>query len=64
MKGNIFHRIDLCLRLYGAVAWSLGEYFTRYDAGYVAVAAITRAPLLTLDHKLVATARNYCDVVE
>ena len=49
---------------YGALAWNLSENFSLYDAGYVAVAAITGAPLVTLDKKLAATARNYCDVVE
>ncbi|MEO8811281.1 MAG: type II toxin-antitoxin system VapC family toxin [Caulobacteraceae bacterium] len=43
-------------------AWELRHNFTAYDAIYVALAEALDAPLLTLDRRLAATAREHTGV--
>lgn len=47
---------------YAEILWPLRHDVSLYDACYVALAMVLRAPLVTLDRKLAASARRYCDV--
>lgn len=42
-------------------AWELRENITAFDAAYVAVAELIRAPLATLDRKLAAAPGTRCE---
>jgi len=42
-------------------AWELRENVTVFDAAYVAVAEVIRAPLATLDRKLAAAPGTRCE---
>ena len=44
-------------------AWALRANLSSYDAVYVALAESLGVPLVTLDHRLAATASRYCDVL-
>ena len=43
--------------------WQLRENITAYDASYVALAEVLRAPLVTLDRRLARAAEPFCDVI-
>ena len=48
--------------LLAARAWELRANLTIYDAGYVALAELTGAPLVTLDRRLAAAPGVRCEV--
>lgn len=43
--------------------WELRHNLTAYDAAYVALAEVTRTPLLTLDRKLANAPGHHADVI-
>lgn len=43
--------------------WPLRHDVSLYDACYVALAMVLRAPLVTLDRKLASNATRYCEVI-
>jgi len=45
-----------------ARVWRLRDNFSAYDASYVALAEVMRAPLLTADLRLAEAAEQYCEV--
>jgi predicted nucleic acid-binding protein len=42
--------------------WDLRDNFSAYDGGYVALAEVLQAPLLTSDRRLAKATRNHTDV--
>lgn len=47
---------------YAELVWPLRHDISLYDACYVALAMVLRAPLVTLDRKLASSATRYCEV--
>lgn len=48
---------------YAELLWPLRHDVSLYDACYVALAMVLRAPLVTLDRKLASSATRYCEVI-
>jgi predicted nucleic acid-binding protein len=48
---------------YAELVWPLRHDISLYDACYVALAMVLRAPLVTLDRKLASSATRYCEVI-
>lgn len=60
--------VDLEIELWpyeilAARAWELRRNLTIYDAGYVALAELTEAPLVTLDHRIGGAPGLRCTVL-
>lgn len=58
-----FTWVSMRFETYAQAVWPLRHDISLYDACYVALAQVTEVPLTTLDRRLAATARRYCEVV-
>ena len=48
---------------YAELVWPLRHDISLYDAAYVALAMVLKVPLVTIDRKLAAAAKPYCEVL-
>ncbi len=48
---------------YAELVWPLRHDVSLYDAAYVALAMVLKAPLATVDRKLAVAAKPYCEVL-
>ena len=48
---------------YARLVWPLRHDVSLYDAAYVALAMVLKVPLVTIDRKLAAAAKPYCEVL-
>ncbi len=48
---------------YARLVWPLRHDVSLYDAAFVALAMVLKVPLVTIDRKLAAAAKPYCEVL-